>query len=110
MSDLTVYLTIGNTDDKLTQAEWAKFIGDVNASLILAKMDGGTVQFAGHSFPDAPWQNALWCIQIPDDTAADALKTRMAQLARRHRQDSIAWAQVDKVDMVTPPPAGGGPW
>lgn len=98
----TVYLTIGNSDDKLTQAEWAKFIGDVNTSMILAKLDGGVVQFAGHSFPDAPWQNALWCVQLPDATAAGALKTQLAYLAHRYRQDSIAWAEVDQVDMLAP--------
>lgn len=106
----TVYVTIGNTDDKLSQGEWAKFIGDVNASMILAKLDGGVVHFAGHSWPDAPWQNAMWCVQLASADLADALKTRMAELARRHRQDTIAWAQVDQVELVPAAPAGGDPW
>lgn len=108
MSSSTVYFAVGNSDDKLTQAGWAAFLGDINAALILAKLDGAVVQFAGTSWPDAPWQNAMWCVQVPDQRVREALRTHVRQLAGRYLQDSVAWAAVDQVELlaVLPHPAG----
>lgn len=103
----TVYFTIGNSDDKLPQKKWAEFINAVNAGLILTKLNGAVVYFAGTSLPDAPWQNAMWCVRLPNQEARDALRSRLRTLAHRYVQDSIAWAEVDQVDMLEPESAGG---
>jgi len=92
----TVYVTIGNSDDKLTQSEWACFQIDVHKDLMTA-----TREFHGswHSNPGAPWQNAAWCIVIPDGVD-QALKARLRVTASNYRQDSIAWAEVPNVEFL----------
>jgi len=94
------YISIGNSDDKLTQAEWAEFFTEVD--LLLAGPEciiGGPVQVrhgVWHSLPDSPWQNACWCVELLDDAELIAdLKGALADHAQRFRQDSIAWAVAD---------------
>lgn len=84
----TIYVSIGNSDDKLTQAEWATFCAST-----LAEIKTWSRQIHGdwHSLPNARWQNMCICFEV-DDTAIDYLKTQLAKQAERYRQDSIAWA------------------
>jgi hypothetical protein len=103
----TVFFSIGNSDDRLTQAGWSAFLDDVRAAVRLVELTDGIVHFAGHSYPDGPCQNAMWCIQLSANDHGAALKSRLTELARRYRQDSIAWAVVDQVELV--PSASGVP-
>jgi hypothetical protein len=62
------YICIGNSDDKLPQERWASFIGDVDRAVgQVGAWKGGQVHGRWFSAPDAPWQNAVWCLQLPDD-------------------------------------------
>jgi GH35 family endo-1,4-beta-xylanase len=87
-----VYLSIGNSDDKLTQREWAQFITRVRAAIT-----GWACQVHGSWFsaPDSMWQNANWCLEF--DTEADMKYAREAiiTIRRQYRQDSVAWAVAD---------------
>lgn len=85
----TVYCSIGNSDDKLTQAAWSEFHARFAAQI---RFYATTVHGAWLSPGDAPWQNA--CIAFEID-AADAakLKREFADLALEYDQDSIAWAE-----------------
>lgn len=102
-----VYITIGNTDDKLTQGEWSEFVGAVGVAVSrVSGLPGGAIHGAWHSLPDRPWQNACWCIDLPTAAAhVDMLRMRLGQLARKYRQDSIAWS-VAETEFIGP--AGGG--
>lgn len=87
----TVYISIGNSDDKLTQREWAEFVGVVEEALddVYIKKHG-----SWFSRPDASWQNACWCIELEAVAGLkDSLQTELEQIAREFRQDSIAWAE-----------------
>ena len=55
---VNTYISIGNSDDKLPQADWARFIADMRALLVADWQ--GRLQVHGEWFsaPDAPWQNA----------------------------------------------------
>ncbi|GIH07387.1 hypothetical protein Rhe02_54540 [Rhizocola hellebori] len=103
MSDSkTIYVSIGNSDDKLTQREWADFVSDVQSDLVYALNPYGLIHGRWLSIPDAPFQNACWCVQFKashgdagqtvDEHMAIA-KARLAKLAKVYRQDSIAWAE-----------------
>lgn len=84
----TVYISIGNSDDKLTQVEWAEFYGMTDS---LVRRWARHVHGAWLSAPDSSYQNACWCIQwLPEDTG---LKLTLARYAAEFRQDSIAWAE-----------------
>lgn len=95
---------IGNSDDKLTQGAWSAFVGDVHAAVDRAVLAGAHIHFAGYSAPGAPWQNALWALELPDaDLAvAGALRTRLQELCRTYRQDSIAWWETPWAEMLEP--------
>lgn len=100
-NNLTVYISIGNSDDKLSQVEWAEFVLDVRDALAnLAIHRHGD----WYSAPGAPWQNACWCIEVRP-VMVDDLRARLARIAARYRQDSIAWAEAT-VSFLSP---YGGP-
>jgi hypothetical protein len=85
---ITVYISIGNSDDKLSQFEWSAFCKDTNEEVL-----GAAVRVLGIWFsdPSSPYQNCCWGIDL-DDADAPRLKRRLALVAGWFRQDSIAWA------------------
>ena len=100
---ITAYVSIGNSDDKLTQKEWAKFFAKTR---ILMNSNNFTVHGEWHSLPQAQWQNACWCVEYDEDlrlvnkegdvvTLGDHFIRRLMELAAEFRQDSIAWAKAD---------------
>jgi hypothetical protein len=86
---VTVYVSIGNSDDKLTQAEWAQYVNEVRG-----KIHGWAkaVHGAWFSAPDSPWQNACWCAEFPDETYARDVRDAITEVRKAYRQDSVAWA------------------
>lgn len=85
---ITVYVSIGNSDDKLSQAEWADLISD---TFDTAAQAAWQVHGTWYSAPHQAYQNACICFEI-SETAAEDLKTMLAQIAADYSQDSIAWA------------------
>lgn len=84
----TGVIQIGNSDDKLSQKEWAKYVADVNEILQVWQL---TIHFLGHSPAHAPWQNACWVFEL--DTTVfpmEELRNDLSDVARRFRQDSVA--------------------
>lgn len=100
---MMAYISIGNSDGRLTQAEWSAFCLDVAAEVTAL----GHVHGAWFSVPNSPWQNACWCVEFsgPDaqaeaNAAAEA-REMAAKLARKYRQDSIAWARVASTEFIS---------
>lgn len=81
----TVVVQIGNSDNKLTQAEWSSFTTDV--SLIFDEPNI-KVHFTGYSPSSSPFQNACWVVD--GDGIVEHIKHRLVPLVKRYRQDSIA--------------------
>lgn len=100
---MIVYVSIGNSDDKLTQAEWSRFWHDVDAVIRASIYGDGkravTVHGAWQSVGTDRWQNACWCI---DSGGLDLgpLKNHLRAIAGNYRQDSIAWAQVKDTEFL----------
>jgi len=94
-----VYISIGNSDDKLTQAEWSSYFHRVNRTLDL----DSRVQLHGcwTSNSASRWQNACWCVELLDDIA-DRVKGKLRKLAAEYRQDSIAWAEAPETEFIGP--------
>ena len=97
----TAYFTIGNSDDKLTQFRWSAFVTRVHLAVDRAVSHGAVTEFCGYSAPAAPWQNAIWCVRLPDDGVRARLRVDLQKLAAAYEQDSIAWAEADTVEMLT---------
>jgi hypothetical protein len=87
------YISIGNSDDKLTQMQWGKFYRKVDLTIQGVRQRGGQIHGRWVSQSTDYWQNACWCVEIPDDKViVDNLQYELTLLARDFNQDSIAWA------------------
>lgn len=95
MPDLTtVYVSIGNSDDKLTQAEWSNFLHSFRECM--AKF---AVEVYGDwaSEPSSSYQNA--CMAIATETPR-TLKAALTMLRKEYRQDSLAWAEAPRTEFI----------
>jgi predicted phage gp36 major capsid-like protein len=78
-----VVVSIGNSDDKLSQKEWSQFVEDAAEAISKA----GKVHFAGGSSTFAPWQNVAWIAEVqPKDV--DNLGDEIRRIRERYKQDS----------------------
>lgn len=102
MTCAVAYISIGNSDDKLPQAEWADFVRRVGYAVQMAsEVAGGAVHGRWLSEPSSPWQNACWALQLPVNTTYVArLRATLAALAVEYRQDSIAWAVAPDTEFI----------
>lgn len=93
---VTVYVSIGNSDDKLGQAEWARFVTDLN---IVVSQHAREVYGLWYSTPYSQWQNMVtaFCLDI---TEVETVREKLAGLRLHYRQDSIAWVLVDRTEFL----------
>lgn len=94
---MIVYISIGNSDDKLTQAEWAAFHAHVKMTIRPAV---DMVHGEWVSEPTARWQNACWCVDV-DDNVSRYLRADLGKIGATYRQDSIAWAPTPETEFLT---------
>lgn len=99
MSDLiTVYVSIGNSDDRLSQARWSEFHGRVIETVrYRARRVHG--DWASHAAD--PRQNACIAFDL-DREEAPILKGELRDLAASFGQDSIVWAEAPVTEFVGP--------
>jgi len=95
-----VYVSVGNSDDKLTQREWANFLGSM-WQLVHTDVE---IKIHGEWFssPTSAFQNACWCLELPDDYSVRRIRAALQRLASTYRQDSIAWAEVPSTEFLGP--------
>lgn len=94
----TVYISIGNSDDKLTQADWAQFCTDVSSLDYIFEL---TRHGNWYSNTASRFQNACFCFEIDDDDDLPAIKDCLVALSMKYNQESIAFA-IAKVEFLTP--------
>lgn len=91
-----IYVSIGNTDNRLTQEIWADFTRDVFRALSFYTME---MYGVWHSLPDAQFQTACWMFPCRTDKEAGiaeaVVKTGLAKLAAKYDQAGIAWANAN---------------
>lgn len=96
-----VYVSIGNSDDKLSQSEWAVFLGSVREVL---RRHASAVHGEWYSAPDAGYQNACFCVEF--SSASDlAVKVGVVQMSlertrQDYQQDSVAWAVAEQTEFI----------
>ncbi len=84
----TVCIQIGNSDNKLAQLEWHKFVSDVR-NIVEVKADN--IYFQGGCPNDAKWQNYCFVFSIKDREAT--LKKLLTNVKERYRQENIAYLE-----------------
>lgn len=95
---VTVYVSIGNSDDKLTQARWSAFYQQVE---IIIRDRARRMYGVWLSCPAAEYQNACIAFGVDADDAV-FLKDQLRDLAARFGQDSIAWAEAPETLFISP--------
>jgi hypothetical protein len=102
VSYAVVYISIGNSDDKLTQSSWSAYVEDVDHVIrVAAEAPLGTVHGFWLSPSAGEWQNACWALQLPAATnAIYTLKHELAAIAVAFDQDSIAWAVAPDTEFI----------
>lgn len=85
----TIYVSVGNSDDKLRQGDWAALV--MGARDIIREL-ADQIQGEWYSAPDSGYQNACFCAQF-SVLKADQAKAQLKALGARWGQDSIAWAE-----------------
>jgi hypothetical protein len=82
-----VFVTVGNSDDKLGQRRWANLVENVDKIL---RSSANEVHGQFHSAPDSAWQNTCWSVDLKDEEVAN-VKVNLAKIAYVFDQDTIAW-------------------
>ena len=83
---ITVVIQIGNSDNNLTQGEWANFAASMHQTISHCVF---RIHFKGGSDWDAPWQNACWVCEVARE-AVDKLKREVEACRKNYRQDSAS--------------------
>lgn len=94
---MSTYISIGNSDDKLTQIRWA----DYAAALLGAAASAGQLHGVWYSAPTSLYQNMCVCLDVRPEQIAE-LKRQLFVLAVRFDQDSIAWADSPGTEFIGP--------
>ncbi len=82
----TVVVQIGNSDNKLSQAEWSDFVCYVRDAI---GQHSEIIHFDGGSKHDSHWQNACFVSEVSDDNR-ERLMSDLRSHRERYRQDSVA--------------------
>lgn len=92
------YLSCGNTDDKLTQREWASLLNEIHRTLLTY-----SVSWYGnwYSAPESEFQNACFAFSVHDDLRPE-LQGEMRAIAVEYKQDAIAWADCPATEFLGP--------
>lgn len=85
---LTVYVSIGNSDDELSQAEWSKFAYEVD---MVIRRSAERVHGEWYSPGGAAYQNACWCFEV-GMVVSQKLRRELAEAGSRWRQKAVTWA------------------
>ena len=75
-------VSIGNTDNRLTQQEWNTFVQEMGKIV----EEAGKVHFMGGASTWAPWQNVAWIIEL--QAAPIAIMSEVSRIREKYNQDS----------------------
>lgn len=85
----TFFVVIGNSDDKLEQWKWSRFIREVFTSI---KDVAITIYGEWYSLPDSEYQNACIAFDV-DDSNLKELRYELRDWCDDYDQDSIAFTE-----------------
>ena len=78
-------VSVGNTDNKLTQQEWAQFVDEIR--IVIARYRDH-VHFFGGPSNWQPWQNVACIVEIAPIDVGD-FKLELIDVRKKYGQDSI---------------------
>ncbi len=78
-------IQIGNSDDKLTQQEWSRFVHALGAIFLYECK----IHFFATSDGSKPWQNACWVLEL-GESRVEFLLEQLKYVREQYKQDSVA--------------------
>lgn len=87
--EVQIYLAIGNSDDKLSQARWAQYMRDIH---LLISLNSTHIFGEWFSAPQSEYQNACYSFSLPKKDV-DEFKKQVTQTRKYFSQDSVAWTE-----------------
>lgn len=112
MTMTTYYATIGNSDDKLSQADWSTFAAEFVETI---RIQADEIHGVWWSAPGTPWQNCCVGFSLADEVvpgdastpAGDRGKSRvrllqesLIKLREFYRQEAVAWVRGYPPEMI----------
>jgi len=92
---LTAVIQIGNSDNRLTQGEWANFAASMHLTV---SENVYRIHFRGGSDWDAPWQNACWVCEVSEDQIEPLVEdVKMCRLQFKQKAAAITWGDTVEV-------------
>lgn len=92
----TIYASIGNSDDRLTQKQWADY-----AEEFVQTITDLSEQFFGvwYSESSSEYQNMCVAFEVGEG-AEKELRQQLTRLRKDYVQDSIAWSEVPQTEFL----------
>jgi hypothetical protein len=82
----TITIQIGNTDNKLTQQEWAEYVNRTSATI---DRFSEMTHFFGGSPNWYRWQNVAWVVEMSGHNL-NPFKAEIERVRELYRQESVA--------------------
>lgn len=89
---MTYYVSIGNSDDKLSQVKWAQFQASV---LCTVQIYANKIHGVWYSLPVTPFQNMCIAFECHEPERLESVKAHLRILAGQYQQESIAFAKAE---------------
>jgi hypothetical protein len=96
VSTTTVYVSIGNSDDQLTQHEWSGYAREV---IELVRDLSEQVFGEWYSEPSSEYQNACIAAAVPEELLGE-LRRALTTIRTAFHQDSVAWAVAPETEFI----------
>lgn len=82
-----IFISVGNSDDKLTQAQWSEFVQRIGRII-----DDYATEIHFGAVTLAAWDNVAWLIDCTD-YLAPSLKNALTEYRQIYDLDSVAWLE-----------------
>lgn len=83
---MLVSIQAGNSDNKLTQQQWARFVATLNKAVADHEQ---ARHFFGGSITWAEWQNVCWVFEVELYEDLDYLRKQLTAIRKTFDQDSV---------------------
>ena len=92
---MNVVISIGNSDNKLTQLQWSDYVSEVEDLIYKSYC---RIHFFAGSETYKPWQNVLWLLEF-NEVYLPMLEAELKVIRERYNQDSVA-IMIGKVKLI----------
>jgi hypothetical protein len=89
MDELLVYVSVSNTDQKLTLVQWSDMVAEVELEI---ERVASSLFLNWFSLPNGERQGAVWAFKMPSGHR-EGLRARLDWLRRKYGQDEMTWAE-----------------